>query len=294
MLGYSRFTNEYIVWTGESIKRSRALQRLTLDNRWHTEALEKVSVDIYDQHTPDSAVPFEGERVLPAGAEAAIDRTRIPKTIAIRQQDWIKFGSTPNCPKCTHAEDNGWGRAGGPHSKACVERFMRLLEDTDEGKKRVKEAKDRLDFYTAKQFPPEQQAAENRIPTEFEPMIEGAEPPIPAEETLLRSPRPMREPAHEEPSVDGEATPRADMQPDGPEGDNDMDYDPGVPMEEDASLLEPLLSACTEDVREDVEGMNVEILRLVSELGGGGKAYMRERKTKLRAIVSDIYIALQE
>ena len=46
---------------------------------------------------------------------------------------------------------------------------------------------------------------------------------------------------------------------------------------------------CTEDIREDVESMEVEILRLVSELGCGGKAYRRERKTKLRAIVSEIY-----
>ena len=81
------------------------------------------------------------------------------------------------------------------------------------------------------------------------------------------------------------------MHQEDPEGDNDMGYDPGVPIEEDASLLEPLLNVRTEDVRDDVEDMDIEILRLVSELGGGGggKAYRRERKTKLRAIVSEIY-----
>ena len=60
-------------------------------------------------------------------------------------------------------------------------------------------------------------------------------------------------------------------------------------MEEDVSFLEPLLSVCTEDIREDVGSMEVEILRLVSELGCGGKAHRRERKTRLRAIVSEIY-----
>ena len=63
----------------------------------------------------------------------------------------------------------------------------------------------------------------------------------------------------------GASTPRA-ADPD-QERDDDMwdvphDVDDG--MDEDASLLEPLLSVCTEDVKEDIECFEVEILRLVN------------------------------
>ena len=50
VLGFSRFTNEYIVNDGEGIKRSRAIQRLTLEHRWHTESLER-STWIYSNST---------------------------------------------------------------------------------------------------------------------------------------------------------------------------------------------------------------------------------------------------
>ena len=95
VLGYSRFTNEYIVHDGTSVKRSRAVQRVVLEHRWHTEALEKVNVDIYDQHVPDSDVPFEGEKHQPAGAEAAFDKQRAPKRWPYDKQIGLSLDQPP-------------------------------------------------------------------------------------------------------------------------------------------------------------------------------------------------------
>ena len=72
VLGFSRFTNEYIVKDGEGIKRSRAIQRLTPEHRCHTEPLEKINVDIFQQHTPDGAVSFEGGESATCGCRGSI------------------------------------------------------------------------------------------------------------------------------------------------------------------------------------------------------------------------------
>ena len=117
---------------------------------------------------------------------------------------------------------------------------MNLMKDTEEGKKRVQEAKERLDFYTAQRYKPEQ-ADGDSAPMGFEPMHEGVEDfgvqggyGLPADE-----------PAHgETPSDDGEVsagrTPRGEMQQEDQDHDSDMGLEPEIPMEEDMSPLEPL------------------------------------------------------
>ena len=49
-------------------------------------------------------------------------------------------------------------------------------------------------------------------------------------------------------------------------------------MEEDVGNLEPLASVVTEDVCEDIIELDEEILKLVNEFGGGGRAYRLRRR----------------
>ena len=77
------------------------------------------------------------------------------------------------------------------------------------------------------------------------------------------------------------------------EMDNSDDMIPTSPepeaMDADEAMLEPLLSILTEDAQEEVQCANCEILKIVEELGGGTRAYRRERKKALKAIVAEIY-----
>ena len=120
MLGFSRYTNEYYYWNGVKIETFRALQRFKRDLRWNAPALEGVSVDMQRSGVNKGAIINEefreGEFLPPT--QAREDRTRAPQNIAIRQADWLRHGGTTGCPKCIHARDNGWGKAGGAHSQA--------------------------------------------------------------------------------------------------------------------------------------------------------------------------------
>ena len=79
--------------------------------------------------------------------EAAADKSRAPKTIVIRQADWLQYEGTVGCPKCIHARDHGWGLMGGPHSPECVQRFRRLFEETAEGQERLARNKAKKDAW---------------------------------------------------------------------------------------------------------------------------------------------------
>ena len=149
----SRNTNEYYYWNGVRIETSRALQRLKRDLRWNAPALEGVSVDM--QRSGVNRGPTTNEEFIEGEAHpptvAREHRTRAPQNIAIRQADWLRHGGTTGCPKCIHARDNGWGRTGGAHSPACIERFRRALEATEEGKRKLADIETRRTGWLARQ-----------------------------------------------------------------------------------------------------------------------------------------------
>ena len=55
MIGYSRYTNEYMLWDGATVVKARAIQRMKRDLRWHREGLEKISVDVHSKYPPVEA-----------------------------------------------------------------------------------------------------------------------------------------------------------------------------------------------------------------------------------------------
>ena len=289
MMGYSRFSNEYLVWDGSNVIKARAIQRMKRDLRWHREGLEKISLDVHSKH-PGAAEPGrfdEPVEVPPARLEM---KARAPQSIAIRQADWLRHGSTPGCLKCTHADDHGWGQKTGPHSPACIKRFKDLLAESEEGRRRIAEAEGRQNHWLAKRV---QEAAEgpcearDSIPQEFEPLAEDA----PGGD-MGADRRPV-EAQPQDNSVGDEDAPKAEE--DMPEGDEVMDHGEDYeltspePMDDDEMLLEPLMNVVTEDVREDVAKLDQEIMNLVCQMGGGKKAYRRERLKAVRAIVAEIY-----
>ena len=271
--------------------------------------MEGVSVDMQRSGVnkgPTTNEEFlEGEVLPPTLARE--DRTRAPQNIAIRQADWLRHGGTTGCPKCIHARDNGWGKAGGAHSPACIERFRKALEAIEEGRRRVAEVDTRITSWLARQVEKADQdptAREDDAPMRFEDFEEIEIPvqeeqsqstPIP-EASVARGVRGVIEIRADE--VLTETPPRDTDEASAEAGEDDRmanyeatDAESHCPTDsdEDIGLLQPIMSLVAEDVREAIMAHDVEICKLVRELGGAKRSYARERAGAIKAMVAEIY-----
>ena len=292
MLGYSRFSNEYWLWDGSEPVKARTVQRLKSDLRWHRAWLEKVSYDVHSRYPARDRSYELGEPAEPA-AKPEDPKQRAPQNVAIRQSDWMRHGSTEGCPKCAHADEHGWGKRAGPHSERCVERFTRLAKESEAGRQRIKEAEERQNRWIARRVQEGAEAPrdhrEAEIPSQFENRREEAWEDVPGGERAPRTPSL----GGDTPRAGQESQERADME-DGAQEEGDLpmseeEYEPTSPGGEDEEMVENLMSLVTDEVREQVNEANVEILNVIRQLGIGGKAYRRERKAGIKAIISEIY-----
>ena len=285
-LGLTRHTNEYVLWSGSDVIHSRSIMRLQKSHRWDLEALQGITGSVQKsrgEETGPTAEFQEGDIGIPM--PGAPDTTRAPKTIVVRQADWLKHGGTTGCPKCIHARDFGWGKTGGPHSPACVERFKKIFAETADGQERLQHAQARHQAWLSRRQelePPREDAAEGDPHVAFEDDPDQL-PPAQGE-------------------ADEESKGHEDMD-DAKDGEDDEMFDAGsvgeeVPMtpettpmsnDEQMSTLEPIMNVVTEDVVSHLKRYNEEILKLVNELGGGPRAYARERNKRLKYLVTEIY-----
>ena len=67
------------------------------------------------------------------------------------------------------------------------------------------------------------------------------------------------------------------------------DHCPTDTEDEEIVLLQPIMNLVTEDVRGAIMAHDVEICRLVRELGGTKRSYARERAGAIKAMVAEIY-----
>ena len=250
-LGFARYTNEYILWDDGAVVKSRCHQRMSRNLRWPAGAHEKIDKDPHSTYAPMEPEMFEpGE----AQAPAEVAQGRGPQTIQIRKADWERHGSTPGCSKCHHLAVHGWGPSSGSHSPECVERYKKAYEETEEGKLRLQRAHVRLE----RRRPPGE--VEAGRPMDVGP--EGGKHPL--LEKFLQERR--DDEARAEASPDYEATEK---------GDDDM----AEPDEEDRPDM-----AVDED-----ETPCAEILEIVEAVGGSAKKYRREYRSRMRAVVSEVY-----
>ena len=278
-LGFTRHTNQYFIWTGEQVAHGRAVMRLQADKRWDVEALQKVTASVEAMYGCGFGIAErfqEGDTLDPT--TAAPEQARAPKSIVVRQADWLAHGGTVGCPKCIHARDNGWGKMGGPHSPACVERFRELYRQTEEGQVRLRTAEARKATW--------EQKRDISVPAPEEP---AAVPFEPYEEEPLEAPRPRGDEQVRDDQMDHE-----DEVIDADDNDDVMFDVPGgdaMPMTPDEKMgsVEPILSLVAHDAVQQIKAHNIEILKLVNELGGGPRSYCRERAKKINRIVAEIY-----
>ena len=275
-LGYSRQSNDHVVWSPDGPVKARAQQRLTADRRWPEGGLESVDKGAHSGYAPRVPERFRPAEVAPA---APVAERRSAQSVQIRQADWIKHGSTPGCSKCNHAELYGWGKTGGPHAPDCLVRFQRLFMESEAGRARLARAEERQRV-RAPEEGGERNQAELDPPRPESPRLEPsrpapAPPPTPApEEGPSDIPDVFQPISEDDDMAEGQLTPGRD-QP--------MDHG-------DVDVLEPVLAMLEEAkdksrVRRDW----CEVLKLVESLGGCAKKFGREKQRQIRALVSEIY-----
>ena len=141
-LGVDRTTSEYLLWDEGAVVPARAIQRLRAPLRWPQEEYNKI-----DSGPSGLYAAAEPERIENAGPAPALPGGELERPVRgfqIRMADWLEHGSTPGCQKCNTARDLGWSFAGGPHSKACVERYRALFSSSEAGRLRLERAAQRL------------------------------------------------------------------------------------------------------------------------------------------------------
>ena len=72
-------------------------------------------------------------------------RAYIPRGARLPEDDFDAHKYTQGCPGCSWLQDRIGPRRG--HSKACRERIVKLLEETEDGKQRLARARSRFDAY---------------------------------------------------------------------------------------------------------------------------------------------------
>ena len=81
--------------------------------------------------------------VVPMG-EQVQDPTLHPRNLRLTEADVAAHGHTPGCRQCAMAEQFGWKRATGDHSKECRKRIEEALMATPEGMMRLQKVAERL------------------------------------------------------------------------------------------------------------------------------------------------------
>ena len=99
---------------------------------------EKITGDAHSMY--DALQPERFEPGVDLGGEPEAAASRKPQSINIKKTDWEVHGATPGCAKCSYAAEHGWGLTSGPHAPHCVERYMKLLAETEAGRERIRRA----------------------------------------------------------------------------------------------------------------------------------------------------------
>lgn len=187
-LGFSRDSNEFVLWDMHSKKicRARSVQRVKESERWKPDLLVQVNQKPQDALYRAAAVPtvrsagdaeFE-HRVAPEDEEPKTRATSI-RDLRVTQEDLERFGTTPmGCQRCDFYETNKHTRGCSfAHSKQCRDRIKAELGKSEEGRERLRKVEERL----ARRRRPKKEDATSKAAGSEPRLIPGearSEPPI--------------------------------------------------------------------------------------------------------------------
>ncbi len=336
VLGYCRGSPEYHVYSIEEKKMvtPRTIKRMPEDRRWDAKALEELDLRakcLFDPK-PARGVRVEGFAKDDTAREEQRGKSKVQR-VAFYEKDYIEFGITDDCRKCLSNQKNGYNKnaRGGastmPHTERCRKRMEAALATTEDGRRRLERAQERVDAWIAKEIesadarpegeksddkdvpsvaaPPQNPfEARNDIFNEFQEHVDHAKA---AEGVDAEGERAREDFLDGFMEYDEQATPVAPLPgedvnaeqahggeeaPHQLDGDTEMAENEHEPTEPDDEML-ALMDVCVgrPDAGRKIAHDAEEILNIIRELGGSKQAYRRERKNMVNAIVSEIYSA---
>ena len=146
-LGISEMNGETFVGTPEGVKRSRSILRRP--DKWIKDKVEGIwgmpwCLDGEDAEGEPEVV-FEEQHPGPEIRDEELPEP-VPRRLRISRQDLVEHGYTAGCPGCT-AQRDGHAHCGGahrPHSELYRNRLIEALHGTEEGRKRIGDAINRI------------------------------------------------------------------------------------------------------------------------------------------------------
>ena len=293
--------------------------RLGDQQQWNAGELAKVRITPWQTHVPK--VP---EVIFKDGCEddqpQRPDAPNIPRRVYFKKGDFEGPGShgfTVGCPRCDHARRYGHGQTSKPLNETCRIRIMTELAKTDEGRARIERMGLRADEFLAKRV--EEAATGHEAQGEMRAAMQPGGPhdpdnPPPFEpfeqpqqtEGLGGNLRQERAPAEFE--LPNTANPQriADEDlPIEPEHPESHEEEPASEyQQEDAGMdvgwvdTKTILDGETEYIRlllmqdrDEAERTQKDIIATIDLIGGCRQKFRRERRARMKAIVSEIYSA---
>ena len=147
-LGYSKDSNEFVIWSTHDkvVTRARSIQRRPESERWSPEklmevnqrpidALYRAAQPIADRKEPDRAFDYRPTQE----DEGPKTRASNSRDMKVTLGDLKRFGFTEvGCPRCDYIQEHGQAKdCGHAHSVVCRERIKRLLSESEEGRARL-------------------------------------------------------------------------------------------------------------------------------------------------------------
>ena len=142
-LGVRGRTGEHIIGTSDGVVKAWSVRRRPDEEKWDMAEVNAV------KGTParpkpgreDPRIPIRIDLPRRSGAGEEPLPGFVPRRVYIKKRDYEEHGYTPGCEGCVRMQD---GRGKRPHNEECVERMMEALKGSEEGRKRLQDADNRI------------------------------------------------------------------------------------------------------------------------------------------------------
>ena len=140
-LGHHGRTGQLLVITSEGVKGGVSFRRLPDDQRWTLQGWDSLrgfpwDIRSYTRREMPQPALGDGEARQPV-LDHAMAPPEGPRDFYALAEEVKQFDPTPGCPGCDAVIATGSTKSGHGHSKACRERFMRLLEGDEKRRRRL-------------------------------------------------------------------------------------------------------------------------------------------------------------
>ena len=142
-LGYSRYSNTYMVGTDEGVQEARAIQRRPYGDRWDEAQLCGIKATPWDMRAANSSEAIFVEEV-PKEAAPAEPKQMMARRLKITKATLDTYGYTSECPLCDHYLRYGTGKSGLGHTETCRARIVTAMDETPEGRARLEATEERI------------------------------------------------------------------------------------------------------------------------------------------------------